>query len=87
MTRQNENKIEGVNKFSKSRQYIDVNVTTGYCAKCLKNLDDIDKSDRKYIVKDHNGNEFCCRECRCDYGRSNREDMDDIVKNWFGNGR
>ena len=65
---------------------ININVTIGYCAKCLKNLDEIDKSDRKYIVRDHNGNEFCCRECRCDYGRSNREEMDDIVKNWFGNG-
>jgi len=78
MSGQNENK---------SRQYINVNITTGYCANCLKNLDDIDKSDIKYIVKDYNGNEFCCRECRGQYSRENREDMDDIVKNWFGNGR
>ena len=75
---------ENILNENKSRQYIDVNITTGYCAKCLKNLDDIDKSDKKNITRDHNGNEFCCRECRCDYGRSNREDMDDIVKNWFG---
>jgi len=78
MSGQNENK---------SRQYIDINITTGYCAKCLKNLNDIDKSDRRNITRDHNGNEFCDMECKCDYSRSNREDMDDIVKNWFVNGR
>jgi len=78
MSGQNENK---------SRQYIDINITTGYCAKCLKMLDDIDKSDRKNITRDHNGNEFCDFECKCEFNRSNREEIDDIVKNWFGNGR
>jgi len=78
---------ENILSINKSRQYIDVNITTGYCAKCLKNLDDIDKSDRKNITRDHNGNEFCCRECKKYFSRENKEDMDDIVKNWFGNGR
>ena len=66
---------------------ININVTIGYCAKCLKNLDDIDKSDRKNITRDHNGNEFCCRECKKYFSMENKEDREDIVKNWFGNGR
>ena len=69
---------------NKSRQYIDVNVTTGYCGNCLKNLDDIDKSDKWKITKDHNNNEFCDKECKCQFSRENREEMDDIVNMWFG---
>jgi len=64
--------------------YIDVNITTGYCANCLKNLDDIDKSDKWKITKDHNNNEFCDKECKCQFSRENREEIDDIVNMWFG---
>jgi len=78
---------ENILSVNKLRQYIDINITTGYCANCLKNLDDIDKSDRKNISRDHNGNEFCDFECKKYFSRENKEDREDIVKNWLGNGR
>ena len=82
---QNENKSQQIVNIN-YKNNLNINIITGYCAKCLKMLDDIDKSDRNNITRDHNGNEFCDMECKRYFSRENREDMDDIVKNWFGNG-
>jgi len=69
---QNENNLVNLNN-------ININVVTGYCSECLKDFDDIDKSDKKYIVKDINGNEFCCRECMNDYLRCSMKEIESIV--------
>jgi len=43
-----------------------------YCSKCLSVLGDD-------MVKDVEGNEFCDCECRHEYWREIRLDMDDLV--------
>jgi len=48
---------------------------TYFCAKCLKELDSMDRD----IVKDIDNNLFCDRECRKDFYLECRQDMDDIM--------
>jgi len=61
---------------NKIQQFININTTTGYCAKCLKILDNGDKN----IVKDVEGNEFCDRECKVDFYLEIKQDTE-IFKN------
>jgi len=67
-----ENKIKGVNKF------VNINVTTDYCAKCGKPIDSKDK----YIRKDQNDNLFCDRECLKEFWNEVRREIGDRFYGW-----
>jgi len=67
-----ENKIKGVNKF------VNINVTTDYCAKCGKPIDSKDK----YIRKDQNDNLFCDKECLKEYWNEVRREIGDRFYGW-----
>ena len=82
MSGQNENKLEQ-NKNINYINSLNINITTGYCAKCLKILDSNDKD----IVKDVEGNEFCCRECRKYYYMEIRKEMDSMLEEWRNGGK
>jgi len=64
--------------------HININTTTGYCAKCLKILD---KGESKNVIKDAEGNEFCDNFCKIDYWRENRLEIDDRLREWKYSGR
>lgn len=49
---------------------------TGYCSKCLRELDMSDKD----IVKDAEGNLFCDSSCRRDYHYENYREMDSLMR-------
>jgi len=69
---------------NKIRQYININVTSGYCACCLKELigDSMDK-DIEDMIRDAEGNYFCCKECRAEFWRQNRLEMDSALGEWL----
>jgi hypothetical protein len=46
---------------------------SGYCSKCLRELD----GDR---VVDHEGNEFCDNYCKIDFWREHRKEIESLVK-------
>ena len=79
----NDEKInENILSVNKSRQYIDVNIITGYCAKCGKPLEDINDENNKYIIKDENNNLFCDKICRSEYWNEIRREVDDRYYGW-----
>lgn len=73
------------NKLLNNRQNtnIIVNTVSGYCAKCLREL----SGDSKDIVKDAEGNWFCCAECRLEYWQEIRREMDCQYREWRNGGR
>jgi len=78
MSGQNENKSQQIVNIN----YINVNVITGYCAKCSKPLEDINDEDNKYIIKDENNNLFCDKMCRKDFWNEMRREVDDRYYGW-----
>lgn len=72
-----ENKLVVVLNSDGSNEITNITVIhkVSYCSKCLRLLND-------NRVNDNKGNEFCCEECRSDYWREIRHDMDDILSNF-----
>ena len=61
---------------------IKVNIVTGYCAKCLKVLDE----NSKDVVRDNEANWFCCFECKRDFWAENRRERDCGFREWINGG-
>jgi len=74
----NDERINGNNGLEKTNKFVNINVTTDYCAKCGKPIDSKDK----YIRKDQNDNLFCDRECLKDYWNEVRREIGDRFYGW-----
>ena len=68
------------NKLKQVKQNTNINVVSGYCAKCLRKL----SGDR---IKDSENNEFCDEECRREYWQEIRREMYSNFREWRNGGR
>lgn len=76
-----ENKLEFVLNSDSDSEITNINVNTcvnkvSYCSKCLRLLDNSND-----IVRDYEGNLFCDSDCRADFWRENKKEMDSILEN------
>ena len=55
-----------------------INNTKVYCSKCCSDI-----SNRKSVVKDHEGNVFCDRWCRKDWFQEERKERDCRISEWY----
>ena len=74
----NDERINGNNGLEKTNKFVNINVTTDYCAKCGKPINSKDK----YIRKDQNDNLFCDRECLKEFWNEVRREIGDRFYGW-----
>ena len=62
------------NKLKQVKQNANINVVSGYCAKCLKELSGSDE-----VTRDHENNLFCDFQCKQGYWAEIRRELDCFI--------